>query len=378
MCPFTVDWDGEHTKAFSTAKALTCPSCISKGKTSKSFPSHSSFNNVLSFTYQYILVIVEERVDQGKRRTSPNSYLRPNLVLYNEPSSTSNLIASIASSDIASSPTLLLVLGTSLQIPGFQLLVKEFSKSIRKNGGLCVLINLEDVSGEWDEIFDYHLKGKCEEIVARLAADWKASTPIRIKKEKRNRNSSISNSIEDDTSTLVNSVHSIFSRNISPELHAPDITSLISVPSIEPFTFKFNPLLVSNLKPITKRDSPSPSKRVRFSHDQLSLANTFTDTTTTVSMTSSSLHQETLLSRLTSSMRQRDLLELLSEVWEEVGDVYDEFRISDFKLAIQKASKRNEEDIRIAKNQWREDKLRGEVKDEDFEVLKPALCNGSK
>lgn len=47
-------------------------------------------------------------------------------------------------------------MGTSLKIPGFKKLVKEFSKAAKARGGICVFVNGDEIrSKEWDDVFDY-------------------------------------------------------------------------------------------------------------------------------------------------------------------------------------------------------------------------------
>ena len=97
-----------------------------------------------------------DRVRRSKRFTPIRSYLRPALLLYDEPAAASEVIADIASADLACSPTFLLVCGTSLKIPGFKSLVRQFAAEVQANGGVAVFVNREEVGAEWNEVFDYH------------------------------------------------------------------------------------------------------------------------------------------------------------------------------------------------------------------------------
>lgn len=51
----------------------------------------------------------------------------------------------------------MIVMGTSLKIPGFKKLVKEFAKAVKARGGVRVLVNREEIGGkaEWKDVFDY-------------------------------------------------------------------------------------------------------------------------------------------------------------------------------------------------------------------------------
>lgn len=105
---------------------------------------------------------VTSRRMRSKRLTtvSPLAFLRPAVLLYDDPhsssSSAASLIASLAAKDLAHEPDLLLVAGTSLRIPGFAKLVKRFAGRVGRNGGLRVLVNRDGVGKEWEGVFDYH------------------------------------------------------------------------------------------------------------------------------------------------------------------------------------------------------------------------------
>ena len=109
-----------------------------------------------------VALTATSRRQRLKRTTSlsPLAFLRPAVVLYDDPhsssSSSSSIIASLASTDLINEPDLLLVAGTSLRIPGFKKLVKRFAARVKKGGGLRVLVNREPVGKEWDSVFDYH------------------------------------------------------------------------------------------------------------------------------------------------------------------------------------------------------------------------------
>lgn len=76
-------------------------------------------------------------------------------MLYNETSPAAATVGTISIRDLSASPDMLIVAGTSLRIPGFKRLVREFSKAVKSRGGICVFVNREKVSKEWDAVFDY-------------------------------------------------------------------------------------------------------------------------------------------------------------------------------------------------------------------------------
>ena len=96
------------------------------------------------------------RARMSKRAIPSRSYVRPSIVLYDETSAAASSIGSISIADLSSSPDLLIVAGTSLRIPGFKKLVKEFSKAVKSQGGICIFVNREAASSkEWEGVFDF-------------------------------------------------------------------------------------------------------------------------------------------------------------------------------------------------------------------------------
>jgi NAD+-dependent protein deacetylase SIR2 len=64
----------------------------------------------------------------------------------------------------------LVVIGTSLKIPGLKNLIKSFADRIHSRpGGVCVFMNLTAPNLEWKEVFDYVLLGPCDEIVSIIS-----------------------------------------------------------------------------------------------------------------------------------------------------------------------------------------------------------------
>ncbi|KAJ3313054.1 hypothetical protein HDU76_002737 [Blyttiomyces sp. JEL0837] len=134
------------------------------------------------------------RMALGKRSVAIGT-LRPNVVLYNEHHSSGNDIADVASIDIRRRPDLLIVIGTSLKVDGVKRLVRDLAKGVRalKNGKV-VFVNRTDLSKEWEDVFDFHVRGDCDEFVRVLdgevgkldvAAEMRAQKAARVLQEKK-------------------------------------------------------------------------------------------------------------------------------------------------------------------------------------------------
>ncbi|KAF9582536.1 hypothetical protein BGW38_000087 [Lunasporangiospora selenospora] len=104
------------------------------------------------------------RVAQGKRKIATGT-LRPDIVLYNENHPFGDAIGRIQLSDLAKSPDVLLVMGTSLKVHGLRLLVRKAAKIVHENKKGCViLVNKTPVVGkEWSGVFDYFVEGETDE-----------------------------------------------------------------------------------------------------------------------------------------------------------------------------------------------------------------------
>ncbi|RDW76413.1 putative SIR2 family histone deacetylase (Hst4) [Aspergillus mulundensis] len=109
------------------------------------------------------------RLETGQRSHGIGK-MRPRIVLYNEHNPDEDAITSVMNADIRSRPDALIVVGTSLKIPGVRRLVKSLCSVIRsRRNGVTMWINNELPSGkEFEDCFDLLVKGDCEE-VARLA-----------------------------------------------------------------------------------------------------------------------------------------------------------------------------------------------------------------
>ncbi|KAF9889205.1 hypothetical protein FE257_007518 [Aspergillus nanangensis] len=108
------------------------------------------------------------RMETGQRSHGIGK-MRPRIVLYNEHNPDEEAITSVMNADIRSRPDALIVVGTSLKIPGVRRLVKSLCSVIRsRRNGVTMWLNEEPPVGkEFEDCWDLMVKGNCEE-VARL------------------------------------------------------------------------------------------------------------------------------------------------------------------------------------------------------------------
>jgi NAD-dependent SIR2 family protein deacetylase len=125
----------------------------------------------------------ENRVLEGKR-TLPLRSIRPDIVLYGDDfHPTADQITAIANQDMRTID-LLLVVGTSLRIPGTRDIVRNFSAQLRRkgNGGgstiRSIFINMEKVgdAGRAQKYFDVWVEGDCQQFVS-MVGNMKEDVP---------------------------------------------------------------------------------------------------------------------------------------------------------------------------------------------------------
>lgn len=172
LCKYEIDsWSEEHVTVFKTGTAPSCPKCQE---------------------------VQEKRSLSGMRERSVG-LLRPNIVLYNEFHAKGDAIAETIRKDAGRRPDFLIVMGTSLKIPGLKQLIKQMAfevKAPRKSrretsGGLqarplsssrksnsdntiasetlrpnVIFINKTPCGKEWHNLFDCQILGDADEAVA--------------------------------------------------------------------------------------------------------------------------------------------------------------------------------------------------------------------
>ncbi|GAA5865748.1 hypothetical protein JCM8547_002765 [Rhodosporidiobolus lusitaniae] len=148
-CGWRERWKKRHSEAFREGEGVGCPRCEERAQT-------------------------RERASK-RTSTSPSlSFLRPAVVLYDDTSPSSHSLSSSASllldADLSSPspPDFLLVAGTSLRIPGFKGLVKECARSVKRRGGLRVMVNREGVGKEWEGVFDLLFLGETDNFARHM------------------------------------------------------------------------------------------------------------------------------------------------------------------------------------------------------------------
>ncbi|KAJ2818164.1 NAD-dependent deacetylase hst3, partial [Coemansia erecta] len=86
------------------------------------------------------------------------------------------LIGTLSEYDLRRRPDLLIVIGTSLKIPGIKRMIKEMSRCVhdsaqrtqRAGAGKVIFINRDEPPRGWEDVFDYYIAGDADQAIDLL------------------------------------------------------------------------------------------------------------------------------------------------------------------------------------------------------------------
>ncbi|KAH8167111.1 hypothetical protein CIB48_g1121 [Xylaria polymorpha] len=109
------------------------------------------------------------RTSHAGKRSHGIGRLRPRMVLYNEYNPDEEAIANVFRADLRARPDAVIVVGTSMKIPGVRHMVKDMCKVTRdRRDGITAWINLDpepsgtDLKNCWDLV----VRGKCDDVAS--------------------------------------------------------------------------------------------------------------------------------------------------------------------------------------------------------------------
>ncbi|KAJ1644823.1 NAD-dependent deacetylase hst3 [Coemansia asiatica] len=119
---------------------------------------------------------IEAIRDLVGKRSVASGVLRPDIVLYNEAHPQSEVIGALSEYDLKRRPDLLIVIGTSLKIPGIKRMVKEMSRCVhdcsarakRAGAGKAIFINRDEPPRGWEDVFDIFVSGDSDQAIGLL------------------------------------------------------------------------------------------------------------------------------------------------------------------------------------------------------------------
>ncbi|CAJ0913263.1 443_t:CDS:2, partial [Entrophospora sp. SA101] len=131
-----------------------------------------------------------EQSEQKRRNAGKRSHkigiLKPNIVLYGDNHSQELRIGKVAAKD-SNKADCMIIMGTSLQIPGIKDLIRQFAVNIHKKGGKIIVVNLTDIvkTKEMFDMVDYFVQGTTDEWVSLLEEELNEPKAVDNKKRLR-------------------------------------------------------------------------------------------------------------------------------------------------------------------------------------------------
>jgi NAD+-dependent protein deacetylase SIR2 len=111
------------------------------------------------------------RTRHAGKRSHGIGKLRPRIVLYNEHNPDEEAIGAVVTSDLRTRPDAIIVVGTSMKIPGVKRIVREMCGVVRgRQNGVSVWINRDPVpvAKEFEDCWDLVVKGDSDEVARRV------------------------------------------------------------------------------------------------------------------------------------------------------------------------------------------------------------------
>ncbi|CAG8677967.1 10140_t:CDS:2, partial [Cetraspora pellucida] len=126
------------------------------------------------------------RIKQG-RRPHTIGQLKPTVILYGDTHPKGLEFGQIATYD-QDKTDCLIIMGTSLRIPGIKALIKDFSRAVHGCNGYVILVNATDVvTKEWNGIIDYQIEGTCDEWVKLVDKELSNIERMPLSKKRKER-----------------------------------------------------------------------------------------------------------------------------------------------------------------------------------------------
>ena len=107
------------------------------------------------------------RTEEAGKRSHGIGKLRPRMVLYNEENPDAEAIGATVAADLRTRPDAIIVVGTSMEIPGVQRIVKEMCGVIRdRRDGKCIWINRgpPPTGPKFENCWDLVIAGDCDRV----------------------------------------------------------------------------------------------------------------------------------------------------------------------------------------------------------------------
>lgn len=111
------------------------------------------------------------RTDVAGKRSHGIGRLRPRMVLYNESNPDDEAIGAVVKADLLKRPDAVIVVGTSMEIPGVKRMVREMCGIVRdRRDGVAIWINRgpPPIGKEFEDCWDLVVAGDCDKVAQRV------------------------------------------------------------------------------------------------------------------------------------------------------------------------------------------------------------------
>jgi len=157
------------------------------------------FNGPLAPVCATCVELDRVRTDIAGKRSHGIGRLRPRMVLYNEHNPDDEAIGALTQDDMKKRPDAIIVVGTSLKIPGVKRIVREMCNIVRgRKDGVAIWINNdpEPTGKEFEDCWDIVVRGTCDAVAkhAALRYWWEKQDSEEPTQEQWNK--AIENSVE--------------------------------------------------------------------------------------------------------------------------------------------------------------------------------------
>lgn len=209
------------------------------------------------------------RTDHAGKRSHGIGKLRPRIVLYNEHNPDEEAIGAVVGSDLRARPDAVIVVGTSMKIPGVRRIVREMCGVVRgRRDGLAVWINRDPppLGKEFEDCWDLVVKGPSDKVAQQWIDANRGYTDCTDSEVERAkvRAGDVQVIINSQREKVVN--HGMLTPGASPGPTSSRIMMKIKVPAALKKDFKFEVDQKSTGQTVTSKTATSKlSKTVKAS-----------------------------------------------------------------------------------------------------------------
>ena len=203
------------------------------------------------------------RTDVAGKRSHGIGRLRPRMVLYNESNPDDEAIGAVVKADLLKRPDAVIVVGTSMEIPGVKRMVREMCGTVRnRRDGVAIWINRgpPPIGKEFEGCWDLVVAGDCDQVAQQAnmrrwneeGNDYKDITESEAEraKEKDSRIKVLVKPAERRSVTPKRAVSPI--HGIAPAMMTPGESPMSKATKL-PKTFTIPPLNLSHMKEDAKK-----------------------------------------------------------------------------------------------------------------------------